>query len=225
VLTAPGVDGTLRFPRGRSAELRAELAGALAPGRVDRPAAIVPAEAIPVLPPYVRWMVGFTADPDTVERARTALVAAGIGVGLDTAALRTARVSAAGIGFERVLLGTMLGTFVVAGCSAAVAAATGLLERRRSFALLRLAGVPLAVLRRSAVLELVVPLVAASGAAALLGVLVGRLVGLAAGSDQAVPWVTLGGPLALGVLVATALGCLALPLIGRVTDGDATRFE
>lgn len=218
--------GSFRFYDGIVAPLPAQRVVALADdGRYDRPAAIAAPEAVVRLPRQVVDIVGFVADPDTIERARTALAAAELPTELTTAALRTAMASGDALRFERVLLGAMLGTFVVAGCSAAVAAATGLLERRRSFALLRLTGTPLGVLRRSAVVELAVPLVGASLASAALGVLTGRLIGLGGGADEPVPWLTLGGPLALGVATALVLGCLALPLIGRITGGDATRFE
>ncbi|MDX3656294.1 hypothetical protein PV646_03140 [Streptomyces sp. ID05-26A] len=60
---------------------------------------------------------------------------------------------------------------VVAGCGLAAGAAGGVLERRRSFALLRASGTTLGQLRRVVVLETGVPLVAMTGLGVVLGVL------------------------------------------------------
>lgn len=216
----------IEFGFGTALPVRGDRVAALAPGGFDRPAMVVPLDSLdgPV-PADLGHLLGVSGPPDAIEQARTALVTAGLPVLLSTPILRTGAASEGSVKFERVLLAAMFGTFVVAGCSAAVAAATGLLERRRSFALLRLGGTPLGVLRRSTVLELALPLVATSLASASLGVLTARLIGLGGGVDQPVPWTTLGGPLAVGVSIALLLGCLALPLVRRVTGGEATRIE
>jgi hypothetical protein len=211
--------------RGDPVAVRGEPATVL-PDGVDAPRAIVPAGALDPLPAdTVAWQVAVVAGPDALERARTQLAAAGIRMNLATAVLRTGLAGRDATRLDGVLRGALLATFVIAGCSAAVAAATGLLERRRSFALLRLGGTPTGVLRRSAVLELAVPLVVASLVAAALGALAGRLIGLAGGVDRPVPWASLGIPLAAGIVIALALGSAVLPLVGRVSDADAARFE
>jgi hypothetical protein len=226
-LVAPGAAGpwVVADADGDAVELTAGTVVALAPVGFDRPAMIVAPADLALTDGAYPALALLTADPDAVERARTALSAAGVPVTLSTAELRTAQARDDTDRLGRALVGAMIGTFVVAGCSAAVATATGLPERRRSFALLRLTGTPLGVLRRCAVLELAVPLATASVAAALLGVLTGRWIGLGGGADQPVPWADLGVPLALGVAVALALGCAALPLVSRVTSGESTRFE
>ncbi|MGW6445968.1 FtsX-like permease family protein [Lentzea sp. NPDC055074] len=60
---------------------------------------------------------------------------------------------------------------VVAGCGLAAGAVGGVLERRRSFALLRATGTTLGQLRRVVLLETGVPLVAMTGLGVVLGVL------------------------------------------------------
>jgi hypothetical protein len=60
-------------------------------------------------------------------------------------------------------------TLTIAGCSLAVAVAAGIIERKRPFALLRLAGMHLAELQRTALLEAAAPLLLIASASALLG--------------------------------------------------------
>lgn len=60
-------------------------------------------------------------------------------------------------------------TLLVAGCSLAIAAAGGIVERRRPFTLLRVAGTATPVLRRVVLLESVLPLAVATIVAAVTG--------------------------------------------------------
>jgi hypothetical protein len=62
----------------------------------------------------------------------------------------------------RVVSLGILGAMLLAGASLAIAVATGLVERRVPFALLRLAGTPLARLRLVLFLEAAAPLLAVS---------------------------------------------------------------
>ncbi len=114
----------------------------------------------------------------------------------------------------------------IAGCSLAVSVAGGVSERRRPFSLLRLTGVPLAMLRRVVTLEAAIPL--------LISVVVSVGAGLAAAAlflraqlDQ-----TLQPPnlsyyvLVIGGVVASLLIIAStLPLLARVTGPEAARNE
>ena len=76
----------------------------------------------------------------------------------------------------------LIGSLALAGCSLAVATTTGLLQRRRQFALLRAAGMPVSRLRSIILLQAGVPLIAVSLVSALLGVGVAQGLLLTAGS-------------------------------------------
>ena len=128
---------------------------------------------------------------------------------------------------ERVSNIALAVTLVIAGCSLAVAVAGAIVERRRSFAQLRLAGTRLSDLRRVVMAEAAAPLLMVAGASVALGLAVARLVLAASGGGQpfVVPgagyWVALAGGLALALLVV--LG--TLPLLSRLTALDSARFE
>ena len=78
-------------------------------------------------------------------------------------------------GYKQLANVVILVSLPIAGCSRAVAVAAGLADRRRSFSLLRLTGVPLAMLRRVVALETVVPLVLTAAASIAIGVLAAAL--------------------------------------------------
>ena len=69
----------------------------------------------------------------------------------------------------------IVASLLIAGCSLAVAMAAGVIERKRPFSLLRLSGVPIAVLRRVVALETALPLVVISLASAAIGLLASDL--------------------------------------------------
>ncbi|CAM5782387.1 ABC transporter permease [Cellulomonas persica] len=117
-------------------------------------------------------------------------------------------------------------SLVVGGCSLAVGAAAGVSERKRPFALLRLTGAPLALLRRVVTYETAVPL--------LVGALVAVSAGFGAaqlflraqlGYDVHAPGT--GYWIAVGIGLAVALGVIAstFDLLRRTTDPATTRTE
>jgi ABC-type antimicrobial peptide transport system permease subunit len=119
-------------------------------------------------------------------------------------------------------------TMLVAGCSLAVAAGGGLVERKRPFTMLRLAGTPTGTLYRVVLTEAVLPLVAAMIAAAgtAYGISVLTLKQMApAGTPMPllghVYYLTTGAGLAVSLLVILA----TLPLLGRITGLENVRFE
>ena len=118
-------------------------------------------------------------------------------------------------------------TLVIAGCSLAVAVAGAIVERRRPFALLRLAGTQLSDLRRVVLAEAAAPLLVVAAASVVLGLAVAYLALAAGGGNRAFAlpdlgyWLSLFGGLAAALLVVLA----TLPLLARLTDPDTARFE
>jgi len=136
---------------------------------------------------------------------------------------------------ERVVLAIVALILIVAGCSLAVSVAGSLLDRKRPFTLLRLAGTPLKTLTRVVLLESIVPLVGATVVAAGVAIAIAepplRAVFAAnLGTHQhfasaAHPdlgyYMTMLGGLALSALVVLA----AMPLLNRITRPENARFE
>ncbi len=117
-------------------------------------------------------------------------------------------------------------TLLVAVASLVVSTVGGLLERRRPLTMLRLAGMPLAQLRRMVLVESAIPLVVTSVVAAASGVLVGFLFMQMVSTTldaQVTPsyLITLVGGLALAVVAIR----LTLPMLARVTDLSEHRTE
>jgi ABC-type antimicrobial peptide transport system permease subunit len=128
--------------------------------------------------------------------------------------------------FGRVVGLGLIGTLVLAGCSLAVAVTTSVLERRRQFALLRSAGMPVSRLRVLVLLQAGAPLVTVAAFSALLGIAVAQVI-LRVASTAEVPLpgsslaLTLGASL-LGALVVVAL---MLPPLERLTRPESARAE
>ncbi|MER7561460.1 FtsX-like permease family protein [Streptomyces sp. NPDC097941] len=125
--------------------------------------------------------------------------------------------------FAEVSTATLALSFLVATTSAGLTAAAGVLDRRRIYGLLRLAGTPLKVLDRARVRETVIPLVVLAGGTTAVGVYVSYRLNQAVGAS-----INMTGVLELGVCVAVgALSMFAAiggsrPLLRRVTE-DAAR--
>jgi hypothetical protein len=126
----------------------------------------------------------------------------------------------------RISDAVLLATLLIAGFSLAVSVAGGLVERKRPFALLRLAGMRSGELRRVLLAETAGPLVTVALASAGLGMGVTADVAWVSHVPWRVPqasyWWVLGGGLALALGVATAA---TVPLLGRLTSLEAARFE
>ena len=124
-------------------------------------------------------------------------------------------------------------TLVTAGCSLAVTIGGSLVERKRSFTLLRVSGVSLCTLSEVILLEAALPLIFVSVIAAGIGVGVGipavrnLLKGFVPkGTNLPVHpsgayYVTLGA----GLAVALVLVLITLPLLSRMTKPEEARFE
>jgi hypothetical protein len=142
----------------------------------------------------------------------------------DTLQIRTARAAT----FEKLLYAAVALTVIVAGCSLAVAAGGGLVDRKRPFTLLRVSGAPLSVLSRVILLEAAVPLVAATVVAAAIAYGTSLMAVLKlAPAGTAIPqlgrdYYTIMGA---GLVIAFAVITVTLPLLRRMTAPDTIRFE
>ncbi len=120
----------------------------------------------------------------------------------------------------------ILTSLPIAGCSLAASIAAGLSERRRPFSLLRLTGVPIAVLRRVVALESAVPLLIAAVVSIAMGFLAAQLF-LRSQLDY-----TLRPPgpayyliVVAGLVVSLGIIASTLPLLARVTGPEVVRNE
>ena len=130
--------------------------------------------------------------------------------------------------FEKILYAAVALTLIVAGCSLAVAAGGGLVDRRRPFTLLRVSGTQAGVLSRVVLFEAAVPLAAATVVAA--GIAYGTSVITVLRLAQAGTAVPLLGRdyytiMGIGLAVAFGVITLTLPLLGRMTAPSTIRFE
>jgi len=170
--------------------------------------------------------------PATLERVRT-LLGGYTRLSSSGAAPRTfgeAVAVRAGVGstVQRLVFVAVVLTLLVAGCSIAVAVGGGLVERKRPFGLLRLTGTPTGTLRRVVLLEAVLPLAAATLLAAATGYAIALAI-VARMAPKGTPLPTLGHVYYLtvgaGLAVSLAVILTTLPLLSRITEPSAVRFE
>jgi ABC-type antimicrobial peptide transport system permease subunit len=117
-------------------------------------------------------------------------------------------------------------TLFVAIASLIVSTIGGLLERRRSFVTLRLGGMTVGQMKRTVMIESLIPLVSVSLLASGLGVWVGWVF-VSAMSDSAKPTLT---PLYFGIVIGSLLiATLAirqiLPMLGKITRPEENQTE
>jgi hypothetical protein len=142
----------------------------------------------------------------------------------ETLQIRTARAAL----FEKILYAAVALTLIVAGCSLAVSAGGGLVDRKRPFTLLRVSGTPVSALSRVVLLEAAVPLIAATVVAAAIAYATSVMAFLRlAPVGTAVPqlghdYYTIMG---IGLVVAFGVITLTLPLLRRMTAPSTVRFE
>ncbi len=142
----------------------------------------------------------------------------------ETLQIRTARAAL----FEKILYAAVALTLIVAGCSLAVSAGGGLVDRKRPFTLLRVSGTPVSVLSRVVLLEAAVPLIAATVVAAAIAYATSVTAFLRlAPVGTAIPqlgrdYYTIMG---IGLVVAFGVITLTLPLLRRMTAPSTARFE
>ena len=129
---------------------------------------------------------------------------------------------------QRLIDAAVTLTLIVAGCSLAVAAGGGLVDRKRPFTLLRVSGVPVSALSRVVLMEAALPLAAATVIAAGIAygtsvLAVSRLAaeGVAIPSPGRVYYETLGA----GLVLALFIILLTVPLLRRMSAPGNVRFE
>jgi hypothetical protein len=117
---------------------------------------------------------------------------------------------------RRVTVIGLIAAGILAGCSAAVATAGSVMDRRRTFGALMAAGTPVRVLARALRMEAALPALVATIGAGIVGVLVG--VGLYSLVDPrgivVSPWLL--APVVLGVGVALLGASVCTPALKRV---------
>jgi hypothetical protein len=164
-----------------------------------------------------------------IERARTELAAAFP----DRAASATVAENRADAdiaqqlaGFQRLAQVVTIGSLCIAGCSLAVSVVAGLNDRKRPFSLLRLAGVPLAALRRSMALETAVPLLSVAAVAVGMGLLAAALF-LRSQLQYALhpPGAAFWGIVVAGLGASLAVVASTMPLLRRMTGPETARNE
>ncbi|WP_330347456.1 FtsX-like permease family protein [Streptomyces sp. NBC_00582] len=121
-----------------------------------------------------------------------------------------------------VSTGTLALSFLVATASAGLTAAANVLDRRRVYGLLRLAGTPLRVLDRARTRETVLPLVVLAGGTTAMGVYGSyRLNEMAGATINASGALRLALCIVLGALAMVAAITASRPLLRRVTADPA----
>ena len=181
---------------------------------------------------YLQAVLIKAPDQATLERVRTFLITHTRESVSGTAPRTFGEAVAARLGVattvQRLVDVAVALTMLVAGCSLAVSAGGGLLERKRPFTMLRLAGTPTGTLYRVVLTEAVLPLVAAMIAAAgtAYGISVLTIKQMApAGTPMPllghVYYLTTGAGLVASLLVIVA----TLPLLSRITSLENVRFE
>jgi hypothetical protein len=120
----------------------------------------------------------------------------------------------------------ILTSLPIAGCSLAASIAAGLSERRRPFSLLRLTGVPIAVLRRVVALESAVPLLIAAVVSIAMGFLAAQLfLTSQLGYTLRPPGVGYYLIVLSGLVVSLGIIASTLPLLRRMTGPEVVRNE
>jgi hypothetical protein len=160
--------------------------------------------------------------PERIDTAITALTPVGSGHPPYSQDYATASDRTVTDRIADVSTATLALSFVLATASAGLTAAANVLDRRRVYGLLRLAGTPLKVLNRARVRETVLPLVVLAGGTTAIGVYGSYQLNKAAGAS-----INASG--ALELVVCVVVGALAMfaaiggsgPLLRRVTADPA----
>ncbi|HEX6446848.1 MAG TPA: ABC transporter permease [Streptosporangiales bacterium] len=186
-------------------------------GRADVPARVTVAE---VPSPERRGVTVWPRDGVELDRVRTVLTGAVPGHVFTTPADESSE--------ERTLLRdirtgslvVLVVCFVVAMVSAGITSVSSVLDRRRAYALLRLAGTPLSVVHRARLRETLVPLAVMGGGSTVAGL----VCGLPLSISSPVSWYGLAlfvSLVALGTLGVVAATLVSRPLLRAVTESPS----
>jgi hypothetical protein len=189
------------------------------------PSAHLSAAEVARLP--VDAVVVATDGSSAVERTRTTLERAfpfqGSPVGVESLDPSTARLLTMIQDMTDVII---VASLVIAACSLAVSVAAGLGERKRPFSLLRLTGVPTALLHRVVALESALPLLLVAAVSIVVGLTSAALylhsqVGIAFRLPGLAYWATVLG----GLGASLAIIASTFPIINRITGPGVARNE
>ncbi len=162
-----------------------------------------------------------------IERARTALERAfpfqGTPVAVEAVDPSTARLLAM---IQDMTDVTIVASLIIAACSLAVNVAAGLGERKRPFSLLRLTGVPTALLHRVVALESALPLFLVAAVSIVVGLVSAALylhsqVGIAFSMPGIAYWATI----LVGLAASLAIIASTFPLLNRITGPEVARND
>lgn len=127
-------------------------------------------------------------------------------------------------GWRQLANVVLLTTLPIAGCSLAVSVVAGLSDRRRPFAMLRLTGAPLQLLRRVVGLESAVPLLVVSAISIAAGFASAAMfLKSQMKYDLASPGAVYYGLTAFGIVASLGIIASTLPLLRRITGPEAAR--
>ena len=120
----------------------------------------------------------------------------------------------------------IVASLIIAACSLAANIAAGLNERKRPFSLLRLTGVPTALLHRVVALESALPLLLVAAVSIVVGLVSAALylhsqVGIAFSIPGIAYWATVIGGLAASLAIIAS----TFPLLNRITGPEVARNE
>jgi len=150
------------------------------------------------------------------EVVRTALVGAANGEQVRSRELRLADQETQLSDLRRVTVIGLGVAVLLAGCSAAIATAGSVMDRRRTFGALIAAGTPVRTLARALRTEAAMPAIVATAGAGAVGVLAatGLLLAMEEGAPVLSPWVL--APVVMGVGVAVLAASVCRPALNRV---------
>jgi hypothetical protein len=172
-------------------------------------------------------VVATDGSPGSLERARTTLertfLFQGTPVAVEASDPSTARLLTMIQDMTDVII---VASLIIAACSLAVNIAAGLGERKRPFSLLRLTGVPTALLHRVIALESALPLLLVAAVSIVVGLVSAALylhsqVGIAFSIPGITYWATVIG----GLAVSLAIIASTFPLLNRITGPEVARNE
>ncbi|MGO9408263.1 MAG: FtsX-like permease family protein [Acidimicrobiales bacterium] len=177
--------------------------------------------------PVVAVVVATDGSSSSIERARTTLERVfpfqGTPVAVEAFKPSTARLLAMVQDMTDVII---VASLIIAACSLAVNIVAGLGERKRPFSLLRLTGVPTALLHRVVALESALPLLLVAAVSIVVGLVSAALylhsqVGIAFRIPGIAYWATVLGGLAASLTIIAS----TFPLLNRITGPEVARND
>ncbi|GAA2060957.1 hypothetical protein GCM10009801_02940 [Streptomyces albiaxialis] len=172
-----------------------------------------------------RQVTAEVADPARLDTARTALTGLVPGQYPVTGTDVDWQSRVFGGDFKPATLGVLGASFAVAIASAGITAASAILDRRRTYGLLHLAGTPLTVLNRARRTETLLPVAVLAGGAVLTGLFCAAPLTFAGGTPDfdGTSVALLAGCLALGAAGIAGASAATRPLLRGVTTGTGPR--